>query len=535
MTQLHITPSAATVTITVTNPNGVMQLYSDPARTVTLAQPVTVSSATDVYTNVTRGIETTVTATFPSGATAVLLSEPIVPLSTININVPSDPGVTGPTAQGNQPLLAGGSAYGSGTAYTPGTIVTSGGQTFINRVACTGVAPVASTTTTNWLYFPGGSSTGAMPLHPGIKTYFFGDSITNGSGASNATYAFPAQAARTAGTALVQATTINGNPGQTSDYLVSILATAVADAVSHGCEHMHLEVGTNDTDPTKIQTNIPLIVAAFNAAGLTASVNTVPPRGPGGGSSLQGRVDKQNLWLRRWAKRAGVPLADVHAVLVDPTTGYYLTAMNSGDDVHPSEAGHLAMGIVVGQAIAGTQLASPWYVNAVSAVGLLSNPLMASSGTGWTDQGGTASAGTRGTVAATQSDELPAGQWLTWNINNLAGGSSVYREIAATLDNTQYSAGDVCAVMGYASHDDPVGSALKVQITNNSTGFTSVLDTSRSINNPGPFLGTFTIPGSPGTLRVSMVLTASAGTNVTAYLGACQVFNLTADSDTTIF
>jgi hypothetical protein len=149
--------------------------------------------------------------------------------------------------------------------------------------------------------------------------------------------------------------------------------------------------------------------------------------------------------------------------------------------------------------------------------------------TGWADLGGTATGHTVGTLGATVGDGLPAGNWLALGIDNSAGGGSVYRQRAAAIDGTQYSTGDVLGVFAVMSHSDASGTtSAKLQVTNNGVAFSVLLDTGATgINNPGPVFGIFTVPASAGTLRLGLVLSLVAGANVTAYLGAVQVYNLT--------
>ncbi|MEI4273941.1 SGNH/GDSL hydrolase family protein [Klenkia sp. LSe6-5] len=56
------------------------------------------------------------------------------------------------------------------------------------------------------------------------------------------------------------------------------------------------------------------------------------------------RVPKLNVWLRRQARRLGVPLIDSHALFTNPATGQWLTAYSDGDQVHSNTAGAQALG-----------------------------------------------------------------------------------------------------------------------------------------------------------------------------------------------
>jgi hypothetical protein len=163
-------------------------------------------------------------------------------------------------------------------------------------------------------------------------------------------------------------------------------------------------------------------------------------------------------------------------------------------------------------------------VTGVNALGLISNPLMNGT-TNWTSRG------TSGTGVVTVTADAPElgdllnyGNWLTVRNNNTAGASSSTTTRGFTLDATKYSAGDVLAI--FAIMDTTVASS-KLQITNNDVGFAVALDTTGSVLNPGPVMGTFTVPASPGTLRAAISVTAAVGQDVTGRLGAIDVFNLT--------
>lgn len=370
------------------------------------------------------------------------------------------------------------------------------------------------------------SSLRTTALFGARKVAFCGDSITAGTGASTTSLRYSTQSTRVAGTARAFELVNGGVAGDRSDQLLARMATILGN----NPDHAHIQIGTNDAGQSvslaTFQTNILAIVAACRAAGVTVSMGLVPPRGSAAASSIHNLVAQYNLWLQSYCPRNGIALGDTYAALVDPTTGYLAAANDTGDGTHPSNAGHLAMARVVGPLIMSQHLATPWPVKTVSPIGLLSNPLMNGS-TGWSDQGGTGTA-TISTQASSTGDQLGAGGWLTYRINNSAGGSTVFRQVAATLDNTKYSAGDVMLLCAKMNHSDTtLASSAKLQVTNGGTAFTIPFDTSSSVNNPGPIMSTFTIPGSPTTIRLGMVLTAGIGVDVTAFLGATQVYNLT--------
>lgn len=365
---------------------------------------------------------------------------------------------------------------------------------------------------------PEGLEARALSLAVGRKVGVGGDSITNGSSAGSADLAFPMQAQRIAGSARASITAY-GVPGERSDQLLA----RVPGILAAGVEHLHIQIGTNDGSQsvalTTFQTNIKAMVKLCRSAGVSISVGLVPPRGSAF-STQNALNERYNLWLRLWCPKQRIPLADTWTALVDPTTGFMADAYNSGDNTHPNAAGHLAMAYAVAPVIAGPRLRATPFASSVSGIGLIANPLVAST-SGWADQGGTATNSSIATEAAAPGDGLPAGQWLRGLVNNGAGGSTVTRQWAHTLDATKYSAGDVLAVVAHMKANG------KLQLTNNGTAFTVVGNASASIPAPGPILVAATVPASPGTLRLGLVVTADPGQTLAGYVGCAQVHNLT--------
>lgn len=366
-------------------------------------------------------------------------------------------------------------------------------------------------------------------VFPGRRTAFVGDSITAGSGASNAAYGFPIQCSIIAGSVRCVVTVNAGVPGERSD---QVLARVPAILANNVLDHMHLQVGTNDAGQAvtmaTYQANVIAIANLARNAGVSLSISLIPPRGPGVTTAVDTLTRRYNLWLSLWAPSQGIELADDFTPIASLTTGYLLAAFDSGDGVHPSDAGHLAIAQAIAPHLVARQMTTPWPVTSVSPIGLISNPLMNGT-TGWDDQGGSASISSAASVAPFAGDGLVVGNWLAWNVDNSAGGSTVNRAIAHLLDPTKYAAGDVCAVFALMAHNDPSNvSTIKLQITNNFVAFSIIQDTFKSVSNPGPILATFTIPGTvTNGLRLGFSVSAAPGVNLTGYLGGVQVYNLT--------
>lgn len=361
----------------------------------------------------------------------------------------------------------------------------------------------------------------AAGIFTGVRVLFIGDSVTNGSSASNASLAFPSMSMLIAGSARLKYT-VAGYPGERSDEILAELPALLTSTV----DHVHVQVGTNDASQSRtlaqFQTSIIGFVAAAKAAGKTISFGLVYPRGAAA-TTADGFLRLYNAWLAQYARREGILLADAFGALADVTTGYLHADYDSGDGTHPNNAGHLQLAKAIAPVIIAKQ--APYVARdfMVSPLGLLSNPLMNGT-TGWADQGGTGTASVT-TVPAEPGDGLQFGSWLQMRIDNTAGGGSVNRQRGHTIDAAKYSAGDVLAVVGRVGHNGKAG--VKLQITNGGTAFTVSADVPTTVPAPGPILRTFTVPASPGTLRAGFIITVGAGLDGYAWLGECQVINLT--------
>ena len=357
-------------------------------------------------------------------------------------------------------------------------------------------------------------------VFPGIRVLFIGDSVTNGSNAENAAFAFPAMSVLIAGSAYIDAT-VSGNPGLRADQILTVLQGMDVS----GFDHIHVQVGTNNASQLGPLAQFQTAIIGFHefalAEGKSMSFGSVIPTAASRAAE-DAKIRLYNAWLPQWARKVGRLVADTFMAIADPATGF-LDAAYDSDTVHPNRAGHLELAKVV--APVATARVTPYVGREFmpSALGLLSNPLFAGT-TGWTDQGGTASA----TVAAVPSepgDGLAFGNWLQMIVDASASGVNIYNQRAATLDNTKYSAGDVLMVTAKIGHNG--GGSAKLQITNNAVAFAISADISPTVETPGPVLATFTVPASPGTLRCGLVVTALAGEVATAWLGECQITNLT--------
>ena len=141
-----------------------------------------------------------------------------------------------------------------------------------------------------------------------------------------------------------------GIAGNTTAQMLARFDTDVAPyapkiVVVGGCE--------NDSDPANsisvstFASNMTAIAAKVRSIGAALVVRTGCPSGSSKSTpdARQIATDQMNAWLRQNASALGaIAVLDFYAVLVDPATGVYRTAYDSGDGIHPNDAGAYALG-----------------------------------------------------------------------------------------------------------------------------------------------------------------------------------------------
>lgn len=105
--------------------------------------------------------------------------------------------------------------------------------------------------------------------------------------------------------------------------------------------------GTNNTgatgyDAAASRATLLRMIEKCLKVGVLPALWVTPPRGDS--SSVNTRVQQWNAWVRYTAQSLGLPLVDAHSALVDPATGTFLAAYDSGDGIHPNRAGHYQIG-----------------------------------------------------------------------------------------------------------------------------------------------------------------------------------------------
>lgn len=177
----------------------------------------------------------------------------------------------------------------------------------------------------------------------GARWVALGDSITLGSdnntnpthGASWPTYAM-------AGSSLRLNLVRNGGvAGNTS---AQMLARFDTDVTPYTPTLVSIMAGRNDIGGSvslaTFQANIAALVAKVRAIRATPVICTITPTTSTAGDTTRA----WNAWLRSYCAANGIRLSDAYSAVVDPATGSYLAAYNSGDDIHPNEAGYAQIG-----------------------------------------------------------------------------------------------------------------------------------------------------------------------------------------------
>jgi lysophospholipase L1-like esterase len=394
-------------------------------------------------------------------------------------------------------------------------------------------------------------------LSPGTLWAFCGDSITNGSDATNFAYAFPSLATQYAGQAVARLDFHEaGTAGYTSTGLLAYMPAILAFSPKPNA--VHVQIGTNDASQlvplATYQANVAAIVALAKAAGCAVTIGTVPPRdGATTTAAINLLTAAYNAWLRLWGPQQGCIIAETYGALADPTTGNLIAAYNNSDGPHPNNAGHEKLAQVVAAAMKAAAAATPPSVlrPAKDSLSLVSNPLMAGTGpfpTNWAEwSGGTGTAPTYSTFADT-TGILPGGQWAQMDFDGTTAGGT--RRFYSTGSFTGVTIGDVCALTGIMLIEDVSGTwetdvvagtaAAGPQIlTDGAVNLAAVFDRSAGLNlgklfgngntvyQYGPFaIPVTTVAGQAGFLIWNNV-TIPTGKHVKARFGCIDLIDLT--------
>jgi hypothetical protein len=298
------------------------------------------------------------------------------------------------------------------------------------------------------------------------------------------------------------------------------LAEVLANA--NQIDHCVVLLGPNDASQG---VTIAASAAAFTtifqsliSAGIKPVICTVPPNDTTGVSG-HNAINKLNWWLRDYAAKNGLPLADIHAVLVNPTTGNFAANMST-DGVHFTHLGAKTAGQVIANAVANYLTPfSPYLVTSNDVtIGQL-NPLMLTDGNadGIPDNFTLSGAGATGALAA---DGAVLGN--AWTIT-VASAQAIGRStnIAANPGETIYFA---CRVKASVKTQ---GSSHFVSLTSptNTNFIARPLDGATEDVGWNIYSGQGVVPANGGGAQITFILNPGAG--ATLKIAQVTLLNLT--------
>ncbi|MGN6721212.1 MAG: SGNH/GDSL hydrolase family protein [Marmoricola sp.] len=409
-----------------------------------------------------------------------------------------------------------------------------------------------SAATLNATYAPLAVAQKAMSLAPGLVWAFAGDSITNGSNASNFVYSYSQRAVQLAGGLVARPDFISGGkPGDVSAGLLTRIPTILAA----GAQALVVMIGTNDAGTSvPVDTyvaNLTAIVSKAKNAGLPVVLCTIAARGSSASATTHQFIDAYNAWIRNFGPSLGCTIADTYSVTVDPATGYMLASIDSGDNTHPNDTGHkLIAGVVAAAMRKAANAATPdGLIRTGGALGIrnmVQDPLAATGTTqpsGWFEwPGGSGTAPTYSLVADT-SGVLPAGKWAQMDFDATAAGGT--RRLSTNGLNASYwSAGEKLLLTTHVQFEDVSGTwEADVVAGTASMGLGVINQSGVSIYSPlnrpigrknssgfydlGPLVFPFTVPAGTTGLNIWFTLVLPTGKRVKMRVGATGVLNLT--------
>jgi acyl-CoA thioesterase I len=415
----------------------------------------------------------------------------------------------------------------SGNLTLPGNLAVSGTQT-IGTTAPTG-APTNSLSVGGNLY--GGSAT--LAANSRNSFCFMGDSLTvDGGGnyynsgtyflSSGWAYLLPMLSG-----GQIYSPYAQWNFGISGQTTAQILARE-SDVLTAPCNVVMILAGTDDLSSVSAATSIAHLssmLSYYRANGRTVILSTVPPS-----TSYTAQAQLLNNEIRGLAISQNVPLVDFYSALAQ-TNGTYQTAYNSGDGVHPSAAGYVAMAQQAYSTLSpllGTA-SLPIPVTTSDSSDLVAHSLMTggscNSGypTGWGNSYGTGPAPTPTCTTATGV----VGNWLTLTMSSTSANSGQYYVVTATGPISAATAGDTLLFVGKInlSGFEASGDSVNIKLTGNNI-YSFGADTP-SGTGWYTFAVAVTAPASAPTITFVLNYGATGGTAVfeVAQLG---VYDLTA-------
>jgi hypothetical protein len=365
-----------------------------------------------------------------------------------------------------------------------------------------------------------------------------GASITNGAGSSNAgTTSWSAKLSNnlpikkgTLGARLVSA-----HPGQPLTYIATQMAPLA------GCDYLVVgpDNGTNGSGIGGALIPHADWIAACESIITTGRGWGVPiifclstPTASSQDAQAHIEIRRRNAYLLTNVAKRGIKVVDTHSPLMDRATGYLAAIYDSGDGVHPNDAGHLVIAnlliayistilpeVEVPVGIAG--------VGGTIPLGLLTNPLMlGASGslpTGWTLGAGTLTGFVYSMVDPVPGEDLPQGRWFKAAVT-ATGASSRRIASGSPNDATSVQTGDKMLVLFRCKGGGDVGTVIP-RVTNQAGTVLYSWPAVGSTLTEGRLY--YTVPAGTARIILNFEATASGAGTVECWFGMAEIVNTT--------
>lgn len=371
---------------------------------------------------------------------------------------------------------------------------------------------------------PSSAQTTVFPS--GNTTVFLGDSITAFGNAyetqpSNSYgWGWTAQAVFLSKGRILQVNNA-GIPGNTLSQMLTRFPT---DVGAYSPAKVVIAGGTNDIPATAFTaaqlstatSTLSAIIDAAEAAGIQPIVATVPPRQDAPAAIHEANAKAltaaiKTLVASKQTQYGNVVLFDIYSVLVNPSTGAYITGYSLADGIHPSVTGATAAAKAFLTATAMQYSSStylPW-TNSTSA-NLIPNALFVNAiGSSWSGGYGTSPAPTVTSVSGDTSiqgnwmrlDFPPAtvaGQYYSYNCDNISvtTGNTYAMAFRFQISGLEANGGSVVITYGYG------GPNAAYAMTEDVTDGTFYLETQATSGQMNP--GFIVYPGKTGTVTIKV-------------------------------
>jgi lysophospholipase L1-like esterase len=321
------------------------------------------------------------------------------------------------------------------------------------------------------------------------------------------------------------------NAGHGGNTAAQMLARFDTDVTPYSPNIVTILSGANDGNAgvslTSFAATIKAIVAKCTAIGAVPVLMTTPPNNYAAAGSQELSMRGYNAWLVRYANATGLPCLDVFGIVSNPAVRFnYLTVYDVGDGIHPSQAGHEAIGLALWNLLSSSitpnaELLTQYPSDPVNIItdGMMLTDNGAGRATGW-NLFNTPSVGV-GTPSIV-TDSLVLGRMQRLQTAACVNSPYTFEQFISSSGGTKFVAGDVVRYTGIITSTG----GTKAQVFLNFPG-SGGFGITWYVNAPvtrGRFSIEATVPA--GTTTLEPQITAGGGTGSVDF-GQVTLYNLT--------